>query len=306
MLLATTSTMCRSADIVLQKLYRERRPAIQHQHLLLPPVSDNYPPTARHAPPPLPATKPRAIQYGLLLPVEQVDIPARPPGGLLGAPGRPPIVARGLRSASLDQPPGTSAHHDRDDVSAETTQSSRGCFADARDPATVESGKRQGLRGRDSSRYRLYAAGRARGSAVSTDRGALIWNDHRWYIRNPKRDQRLYRLAAAPMRKLPLERMPNREPKKSMVQLTRTHDQEVTARTVAREEKLKEVQSTTAHLGPSRDQPMALILASMPLHTSSTTSRSRHLALPLSKPTLNTPRPHPFTVSGRTSPCHPT
>jgi hypothetical protein len=110
-------------------------------------------------------------------------------------------------------------------------------IADARDPAAVESGKRQGLRSRDSLRYRLDATGRARGSAVSTDRGALIWNDYRWYIRNPKRDQRLYRLAAAPMRKLPLERMPDREPKKSMVQLTRTHDQNVTVRTAAREGK---------------------------------------------------------------------
>jgi hypothetical protein len=189
MLLTTTGTMCRSANVVLQKLHRERRPAIQHQHLLLPAVSDSHPPTARYAPPPLPATKPCAIQHGLLLPVGQVDIPARPPGGFLGAPGRPPIVARGLRSTSLDQPPGTSAHHDRGDVSAGTTRASRasrGCFADARDPAAVESGKRQGLRGRDSSRRRLCAAGRARGSAVSTDRGALIWNDHRWEVYNLK------------------------------------------------------------------------------------------------------------------------
>jgi hypothetical protein len=184
MLLTTTTTMCRSADIVLQKLYRERRRAIQHQHLLLPAVSDSHPPTARHAPPPLPATKPRAIQHGLLLPVGRLDIPARPPGGLLGAPGRPPIVARGLRSASLDQPPGTSAHHDRDDVSAGSTQASRGCFADARDPAAVESGKRQGLRGRDSSRHRLCAAGRARESAVSTDRGALIVRVYGDYTRS--------------------------------------------------------------------------------------------------------------------------
>jgi hypothetical protein len=149
MLFTTTSPMGRLADIVLQKLYRERRPAIQHQHLLLPAVSDSHPPTTRPAPPPLPATEPRAFQHGLLLPVGQVDIPARTPGGLLGAPGRPPFVARGLPGASLDQPPGTSAHHDRDDVPARTTPPSLGCFAesakhppDARNPAAVESGKR--------------------------------------------------------------------------------------------------------------------------------------------------------------------